>query len=35
VDRIGLLGAAARPLSAGRLLGGALLVAGVILVRRS
>jgi len=35
VDRLGLLGGAARPLTAGRLLGGALLVAGVVLVRRS
>ena len=34
VDRLGLLGGAARPLTAGRLLGGALLVAGVVLVRR-
>jgi transporter family-2 protein len=35
VDRLGLVGAAARPVTAGRLLGGLLLVAGVVLVRRS
>jgi transporter family-2 protein len=34
VDRLGLLGAASRPLTAGRILGGVLLVAGVPLVRR-